>query len=110
MVSYTNAIFSFILAPHNLLPSVVVANINLRLNQEDRLGYSAYLKFIKPGVYINSVEYKPLDGATYVRAASSYGKLVSSSFTHSILKLRSKVLLRVSSSCVATVGILSNKL
>lgn len=106
---YSNSLLAFNLAAQQASKVAVTANINVREQAEDRLEYTAYLKFIKPGVYINSLEYKPLGGAKYVRAGLTYAKLVSLSALHAIIKLRSHILLKVKNTCIATVGVLLGK-
>lgn len=111
LASYTNSIFAYLLAPLYLSISNVVGSFNKvsHLKSEDRLGYCAYLKFIKPGLYIHGLELRPSGGVKYVRAALNYAKLVSNSEFFSIVKLRSKTLLKVSNLCVAAVGTLASK-
>jgi len=110
LVAYTNGVFSYRLAPHGILTSAIISNINFMHDFEDRQGYTASLAFIKPGTPIYAFEHKYLSMARFVRAAGTFAKLVSNSLLHSIIKLRSKFLLRVSNKCTATAGILSTRL
>lgn len=109
LISFVNSVICFQLAPEGLFLYNRISNVNGSTVSEDRVGYSSFLKFIKPGTYIHCLEHKPLYGARYVRAASTYAKLVSSSAQHAIIKLRSHTLLKISTICVATIGVLSNK-
>jgi len=106
---YTNGVTCRKLATINLFVSNIVSSVNFSINFESRIGYSAYLKFIKPGTNLHVLEFKPNTPAKYVRSGSTFAKLVSNSLTHAIVKLRSKVLLKISNFCVGTVGVLVNK-
>lgn len=107
---YTNSIFSFTLAVQNCNFISMVAAINTAPAYEDRPGYTAYLRFIRPGIHINKFELQPLRGSKYSRAGSSFAKLVSTSSDYSIIKLRSRVLIRLSNRVSAAIGVLTNKL
>jgi large subunit ribosomal protein L2 len=109
LFAYTNSIFSFNLCSQGLRVGNTIVNSNIDLGFEYRINYTANLNYLKPGIYINNIEFKPFRGSKYVRTANNYAKLVSTAASYSILKLRSKTLLKVSNTCIATVGILSNK-
>ncbi len=109
LLGHTNGILSFNLASQGTWVGGVTSNINTVVGFEDRLNYSANLNYIKPGTYINTLEFKPLGTGKYVRSAANYAKLVSATNLYSIVKLRSKFLLKLSNICVATVGVLSDK-
>ena len=109
VLAYTNGILSFNLLPAGVSAGSVVSNLNINLGYESRAGYCANLNYLKPGIYINNLELKPRGGGRFVRAGSNYAKLVSTSQSYSIIKLRSKTLLRVSNLCIASVGVLLSK-
>lgn len=56
MLSYTNSIFSYALPTQGSFPGSVLANINVLPLNETRANYCANLNFIRPGVYVNSLE------------------------------------------------------
>lgn len=109
LLAYTNSIFSFNLCSQGLKAGSTVVNSNITLGFESRVNYSANLNYLKPGIYINNIEFKPLSGSRYVRTANNYAKLVSIAANYSILKLRSKTLLKITNTCISTVGVLTNK-
>lgn len=109
LYAYTNSIFSFNLCPQGLKAGAIILNSNIMVGFESRVSYTANLNYLKPGIYINNLEFKPLRGSKYVRTANNYAKLVSTTIKYSILKLRSKTLLKVSNNCLATVGVLADK-
>jgi ribosomal protein L2 len=87
--------------------STVLTNTIPLSGTEERDGFSTYVKYIRPGSYINTLEFKPFGGAKYIRSGGAYGKLVSLTQTgFAIVKLRSKILLKISEDCVATIGTL----
>jgi large subunit ribosomal protein L2 len=109
LFAYTNGVLCYNLAANFTTVGAVVANTNINLGFESRLNYCANLNYLKPGIYINNLEFKPLRGGKYVRTAANYAKLVSTANNYSVIKLRSKVLLKISNKCIATVGIVSDK-
>lgn len=76
---------------------------------EVRANYCSYLKNIRPGLSISAIEYKPLGGIKYVRVGYNYAKLVSTAASTVVIKLRSKVLLRVAGLCIASIGVIAAK-
>lgn len=72
---------------------------------EMRSGYCANLNYIKPGLDINSIELRALRGAQYARSGGTGAKLVSITDLVSIIKLKSKTLIKVANSCIAQVGL-----
>jgi len=106
LISYSNSVLSTILTAQNSFISSIVTNSNIKKNYEFRNNYCANLNYIKPGIYINNLEFKPLSGLKYVRSGLNYAKLVSTAQNYSIIKLRSKTLLRVSNLCLAVIGVL----
>lgn len=109
LIAYTNGVFAYILTSTNAPVATISGNINISHAYEHRINYCANLNYIKPGLYINNLEIKPLFGSKYIRTGSSYAKLVSIAEDYSIIKLRSQFLLRISNLCVATIGVLLNR-
>lgn len=109
VVSYTNSVLSTILPTQTSLVASVMLNSNIKKNYESRANYCANLNYIKPGIYINNLEFKPFSGLKYVRSGLNFAKLVSTSQNYSIIKLRSKTLLKLSSLCLAVIGVLLDK-
>lgn len=109
LVAYTNGLFCYTLSSNPLIASAVL-NSNTLASYENRLGYCANLNFIRPGILLNSIEILPLAGAKYTRAGSMSAKLVSTADGYSIVKLRSRFLLRITNLCVGVVGVLLSRL
>ena len=106
LIIYANNVACYQLAVSGVPIAEVVTTATPRTGLEERAGFTSYLKNIKPGSYINTMEFKPFGGAQYIRAGGMYAKLVSLGLGFAIVKLRSKFLLKISSSCVATIGVL----
>lgn len=107
LVIYTHGVMSYILSTNTISNYPAIGVGDYTVGTEFRLGYCSYLKKIKPGCFINSLETRLLRGAQYVRAGGTYAKLVSLTTTYAIVKLRSQSLLKVNNNCIATVGVLS---
>lgn len=106
VVSYSNGFMSHILSIDSLSVGSVVSSAAEEPGLlEDRLGFYSTYKYLRPGSYIHNVELRKNRGAQYVRASGGYSKLVSTlSEGFSIIKLRSKFLIKLSSICVGTLG------
>lgn len=106
LLTYANGVASFIISITNLpISSVITATDVIKEGVEDKIGFCSFFKFIKPGSYVHNVELKKNKGAKLVRAASGYSKLVSiTKDNFAIVKLRSKFLLKIPSTCIATIG------
>lgn len=103
LVAYANGVFSYILAVEGLsVGDTVCAKSTTKLHK----GWASYLYNFKPGSFVNCVEHLKGQGMIYARTAGAYARVVSHTKGNTILKLRSKILIRVRSGCMATLGTL----
>jgi large subunit ribosomal protein L2 len=70
------------------------------------LGCTNFLKNIKLGYYVCLVELYYKCGAQYSRAAGSFAKIILKKFNYCILRLKSKVLIKLPILNVATIGVI----
>ena len=77
-------------------------------NVEIKVGNSLELRDIPPGTSLHNVELIPGNGAKLARSAGSSVTLSGYDGDYAILKLSSGETRKVSSSCIATIGVVSN--
>lgn len=105
LVVYSNGIMSYILAQQGLLiGDCIFAKEDIVLKP----GNSTYLQQIPIGLKISSIELTENKGAQLIRAAGSYATIISKFEGIAILKLKSGELRRIHSTCIATIGSISN--
>ena len=80
----------------------------VRQNVEIKIGNSLELRDIPPGTSIHNVELIPGNGGKLARSAGSSITLSGFDGEYTILKLSSGEMRKVSSSCTATIGVVSN--
>lgn len=110
LIAYSNGVLCYSLGIENTAPYTIVSTISgdiSTLKLEDRLGYTAPLKCMSPGINISALELRLFGGAKYIRAGGAFGKLVSvfAELNYAIIKLKGRRLLKVNANCYATVGV-----
>jgi large subunit ribosomal protein L2 len=105
LVRYEDGELSYILAPQRLQAGdKVVAGERVDVKP----GNAAPLRGIPVGTIVHNVELKPGKGGQLARSAGSYAQLVGRDGDWSQLRLGSGEIRRVHSTCMATVGAVSN--
>ena len=105
MITYKDKEKSYIISPQGLKQGDVIESGK---NVEIKVGNSLELRDIPPGTSIHNVELIPGNGAKLARSAGSSVTLSGYDGDYAILKLSSGETRKVSSSCIATIGIVSN--
>jgi large subunit ribosomal protein L2 len=105
LVRYKDGELAYILAPQRLQAGdKVVAGERVDVKP----GNAAPLRGIPAGTIVHNVELKPGKGGQLARSAGSYAQLVGRDGDWSQLRLGSGEIRRVHSTCMATVGAVSN--
>lgn len=108
LLSYCNSSIAYSLSVNNTNAGSIVSTFVLK-NPKDVIkeGDSSFLNIMKPGVYINSIQVSPNKNLKYVRSGGNFAKLVSVVLNqYAIIKLKSKVLLKLNVFNIATLGVL----
>ena len=105
MINYGNNEKSYIICPQGLK---IGDKIQSGKNIDIKVGNSLELKEIPPGTLVHNVELIPGNGAKLARSAGSSVTLSGYDGSYAILKLSSGETRKVSSSCTATIGTVSN--
>ena len=105
LINYLDKEKSYIICPHGLK---VGDKILSGKEVEIKVGNALMLKDIPPGTSIHNVELIPGNGAKLARSAGSSVSLSGYDGEYAILKLSSGEMRKVSSSCQATIGVVSN--
>ena len=105
LVTYADKEKSYIICPQGLK---VGDKIETGKNVDIKLGNALELKDIPPGTLIHNVELIPGNGAKLARSGGSSVTLSGYDGDYAILKLSSGEMRKVSSSCMATIGSVSN--
>ena len=105
LVTYADKEKSYIICPQGLK---VGDKIETGKNVDIKLGNALELKDIPPGTLIHNVELIPGNGAKLARSGGSSVTLSGYDGDYAILKLSSGEMRKVSSSCIATIGSVSN--
>ncbi len=106
LVSYKDGSWSYILAPKDLkVGDEIVTSPQAPLNTGNRL----LLKNIPIGYLVYNVELQAGKGGQLARSAGSYAEVLGHEGNHSVLKLSSGEVRRVSSSGYASIGQVSNQ-
>ena len=105
MITYKDNEKAYIISPQGLKKGDTIESGK---NVEIKVGNSLELKDIPPGTSIHNVELIPGNGAKSARSAGSSVTLSGYDGDYAILKLSSGETRKVSSSCIATIGIVSN--
>ena len=105
LISYKDNEKAYIISPQGLKQGDIIESGK---NVEIKIGNSLELKDIPPGTSIHNVELIPGNGAKLARSAGSSVTLSGYDGDYAILKLASGETRKVSSSCIATIGTVSN--
>lgn len=106
LVVYKNGEKRYILATENMKSGDVIINGE---NVKSVEGNCLPLKNIFVGSFIHNIEMKPGKGGQIVRSAGSYAKLLGKDGKYVSIELPSGEVRLILSSCLATVGVVSNK-
>jgi large subunit ribosomal protein L2 len=105
LIKYTDGELAYILAPQRLAPGdKVIAGASADIKP----GNAMPLRAIPVGTIIHNVEMKPEKGGQIARSAGSYAQLVGRDGAFSILRLNSGEQRLIHSTCMATIGAVSN--
>ncbi len=105
LIKYADGELSYILAPQRLAPGdKVIAGAACDIKP----GNAMPLRSIPVGTIIHNVEMKPEKGGQIARSAGSYAQLVGRDGAFSILRLNSGEQRLIHSTCMATIGAVSN--
>ena len=105
LITYTDKEKSYIICPQGLK---VGDKIESGQKVDIKIGNSLQLKEIPPGTLLHNVELIPGNGGKLARSAGSSITLSGYDGDYAILKLSSGETRKVSSSCTATIGTVSN--
>jgi len=105
LIKYEDGELAYILAPQRLAPGdKVIAGASADIKP----GNAMPLRAIPVGTIIHNVEMKPEKGGQIARSAGSYAQLVGRDGAFSILRLNSGEQRLIHSTCMATIGAVSN--
>ena len=105
LITYKDKEKSYIICPQGLKEGDTVESGK---NVELKPGNALELKDIPPGTSLHNVELIPGNGAKLARSAGSSVTLSGYDGDYAILKLSSGETRKVSSSCIGTIGVVSN--
>ncbi len=105
LVKYDDGEMAYILAPQRVSAGdKIIADASADIKP----GNAMPLKAVPVGSIIHNIELKPEKGAQLARSAGAYAQLVGRDGAYSILRLNSGEQRLVHSSCMATIGAVSN--
>lgn len=105
LVKYDDGEMAYILAPQRVSAGdKIIADASADIKP----GNAMPLKSVPVGSIIHNIELKPEKGAQLARSAGAYAQLVGRDGAYSILRLNSGEQRLVHSSCMATIGAVSN--
>ncbi|KGB27318.1 50S ribosomal protein L2 [Candidatus Liberibacter solanacearum] len=107
LISYPKEKFSYILAPQRLSVGDKVISSNGAVDIKP--GNAMPLRFIPVGTIVHNVEMKPQKGGQISRSAGSYARVVERDRSRVLLRLSSGEMRFVQSSCMASIGAVSNQ-
>ena len=106
LIKYDDGELSYILAPQKLL----IGNKVISSNKGDiKPGNAMPLNAVPVGTIIHNVELKPGKGGQIARSAGSYVQLIGKDLSYSILRLVSGEVRLVLSTCMCSIGAVSNQ-
>ena len=105
LITYEDKIKNYIICPQGLK---VGDKITSGKNVEIKPGNALELKEIPPGTLLHNVELIPGNGGKLARSAGSSVTLSGYDGDYAILRLSSGETRKVNSSCIATIGVVSN--
>jgi large subunit ribosomal protein L2 len=105
LMFYYNGVCSYIIAVEGLrIGTIYMSGSRIR----HKVGNSLPLKNIRIGTKINNLEFRPSQGAIFLRSCGVFGKLVRRIKKNCLVKLRSGSLKKINYFCIATVGKIMN--
>jgi len=96
---------SYIIAIEGLFIGDIIINAPRVLN---RSGNNTFIKALKIGTKINSLEHMLFGGAKLLRASGAYGRILKKIKSFVVVRLKSGRTIYVNSFCTATIGIILN--
>ena len=106
LIKYDDGELSYILAPQKLL----IGNKVISSDKADiKPGNAMPLNSVPVGTIIHNVELKPGKGGQIARSAGSYVQLIGKDLSYSILRLTSGEVRLVLSTCMCSIGAVSNQ-
>ena len=106
LIKYDDGELSYILAPQKLL----IGNKVISSTKADiKPGNSMPLNAVPVGTIIHNVELKPGKGGQLARSAGSYVQVIGKDLSYSILRLTSGEVRLVLSTCMCSIGAVSNQ-
>jgi len=105
LITYEDKVKTYIISPQGLN---IGDTVEAGKNAEIKIGNSLELRHIPPGTAIHNVELIPGNGGKLARSAGSSINLSGYDGDYAILKLSSGETRKVNSSCVGTIGTVSN--
>ena len=105
LLHYVDGEKRYIIAPEGLKSGMTVQS---GIGSDILVGNALQLKNIPAGTVVHNIELKPGKGAQMARSAGTQAQLVSREGGTALLKLPSGETRRVSSDCMATVGVVGN--
>ncbi len=106
LIKYDDGELSYILAPQKLLTGNKVISSN---KADIKPGNAMPLNAVPVGTIIHNVELKPGKGGQIARSAGSYVQLIGKDLSYSILRLMSGEVRLVLSTCMCSIGAVSNQ-
>jgi large subunit ribosomal protein L2 len=113
LISYSNEILSYIIAPQSLKVGMIVTNQDERVAITNTLfkpGYSHLLKLFPVGSFVHNVELRPSKGGQFMRAYNSSAVVLRQMVGKTVLKLKSGEYRVFNNFCNASLGIPDNVL
>jgi large subunit ribosomal protein L2 len=105
LISYKDGSWGYILAPHNLkVGDIIICSDKAPSKPGNRM----LIKNIAVGTEVHNIETKPLQGGKLSRSAGSATTILAQEGQYTFLKMPSSEVRKVSSTCYASVGQLSN--
>ncbi len=106
LIKYDDGILSYILAPQKLsIGNKVISS----LKADIKPGNAMPLHAVPVGTIVHNVELKPGKGGQIARSAGSYVQVIGKDLSYSILRLTSGEVRLVLSSCLCSIGAVSNQ-
>lgn len=106
LIEYSDGKKSYILAPEGIKVGDKVMSSLKKI--ESKIGNRLPLKFISTSAFVYNIEFSPRKGGQMVKSAGAAAQLLSCEDKYAQLKLPSGEIRNVLSSCLATVGRISN--
>lgn len=106
LLHYVDGEKRYILAPKGLKKGDIVES---GVKVDIKVGNALPLKSIPVGTFVHNIEIYPGRGGQLVRSAGCGAVIMSSDEKYTILKFPSKEVRKILSSCMATIGVLTNE-